>query len=849
MAFNLKEYILYRTEIKRELFNAEVDENFKAVSNPWVETRVYEAGHIVYHPVEVIPNTGSPTQALAWFRAKKRTTQGIFELTEWDMIGGVGTGDLTIQGSNSFGRVTVNYTGATGTFQAGNDFTLSASVPNDNLRLVAGQGASLQYDSTTNTVKILNSNSTGEVNVGQNIGSGVHKDIFAGMDSTVLTFKGVSEGNAITLSDDSTTNNVIIAVKEADIELQNLNAGSPTADKLSDVQYTSTIPNNADLLQWQPAGYWQNVPLSSVSGTQGVQGPQGIQGVQGAFGTQGTFGNQGTIGSQGVQGIQGNGGNQGIQGIQGVGGVVGNQGTFGNQGTQGTQGSIGADGLQGVAGNFGGATFDYEFHTDTATADPGFSYIRLNNTTQNAATQVYINDFGVSGVDVSNFLSTILASTSTIKGHIRITNKADSGQFLLFQITDVVDNTGWWTLTINNVGGSTTSPFQLNEDILLSFVVTGDLGPQGVQGIQGNTGIQGIQGVQGTQGAQGTIGSQGVQGIQGVQGTQGAQGTIGSQGVQGVQGSQGKQGTQGVQGVQGVLGSQGVQGIQGRQGTQGTIGSQGIIGTQGTIGSQGTQGQTGSGSQGIQGIQGRQGTLGTQGTFGNQGTAFGDTTTHTDGRYGFIAYGSHVFEKGLPRDANEVFQCSGGAGTGFFSTSWGPAVNPSSSTSPQTGTGWNWKDATNNNYFKIDSKGGTAGFQYITGDAAAGDLLKIEVTLMAEKLSSFASTDHLRLQIVKHTEGNVTTGAGLPLRLDVSTIGQASGTAASYEEWSFSNYAGTYTPIVFNANLTTTFTLMGSLSAATDRLLFGWATKNDESLAVGQNNTVTINWKAWLEKP
>ena len=149
MAFNLKEYILYRTEIKRELFNAEVDENFKAVANPWIGTRVYEQGHIVYHPVEVISSTGPTTQALAWFRAKQRTTQGIFELTEWDMVGGVGTGDLTIQGSNSFGKITVNYTGATGPFQSGNDFTLSSSVPNDTLRLIAGQGASLQYDSTT----------------------------------------------------------------------------------------------------------------------------------------------------------------------------------------------------------------------------------------------------------------------------------------------------------------------------------------------------------------------------------------------------------------------------------------------------------------------------------------------------------------------------------------------------------------------------------------------------------------------------------------------------------------------------------------------------------------------------
>ena len=127
MSFNLKEYILYRTEIKRELFNAEVDENFKAVANPWVNTRVYEKGHIVYHPVEVTEATGTTSEVLAWFRAKTRTTQGVFELTEWDVVGGIGTGDLTVQGSNSFGRVTVNYTGATGPLQSGNDFVLSSS--------------------------------------------------------------------------------------------------------------------------------------------------------------------------------------------------------------------------------------------------------------------------------------------------------------------------------------------------------------------------------------------------------------------------------------------------------------------------------------------------------------------------------------------------------------------------------------------------------------------------------------------------------------------------------------------------------------------------------------------------
>ena len=116
MAFNLKEYIIYRNEVKRELFNGEVDENFKAVANPWVDNRTYDAGHVVYHPVEVVDATGgtsTKTEALAWWRANTRTVQGVFETSEWDLIGGIGTGDLTVTGSNSFGKIVLNYTGFT----------------------------------------------------------------------------------------------------------------------------------------------------------------------------------------------------------------------------------------------------------------------------------------------------------------------------------------------------------------------------------------------------------------------------------------------------------------------------------------------------------------------------------------------------------------------------------------------------------------------------------------------------------------------------------------------------------------------------------------------------------------
>ena len=172
MAFNLKEYIIYRDEVKRELFNSEVDENFKAVANPWVDNRAYEEGHVVYHPVEVTDVTGGTSivsEALAWWRANKRTTQGVFLTDEWDLVGGIGTGDLTVGAAPSYGKIVVNYTGATPSLQAGNDFTLTSITSNDTFRLIAGAGVQMQYDSTVNAIKLINTSAGGEINQGNNI--------------------------------------------------------------------------------------------------------------------------------------------------------------------------------------------------------------------------------------------------------------------------------------------------------------------------------------------------------------------------------------------------------------------------------------------------------------------------------------------------------------------------------------------------------------------------------------------------------------------------------------------------------------------------------------------------------
>jgi len=515
MSFNLKEYILFRTEVKRELFNGEVDENFKAVANPWVDDRTYEEGHIVYHPVEVIEPTGGTSvssEALVWWRANKRTTRGVFDPNEWDIIGGIGSGDITVGASPGFGKVVLNYTGATGTFQTTDDGTLLSTTPNDTFRLIAGPGMSLQYDTSTNSIKLVNTGASGEVNQGTNIGVGGN-NLFAGMSGTTLTFRGLTATNTsgapLTANVDGVNNNVVYNFDEGEVDLANLNSGSPTISMLSDVNAPS--PSNSDILQWNGSN-WINVAPAAAGliGDTGATGPQGPAGATGPVGATG-FGATGATGPQGPQGPIGATGTglTGATGATGIGatgltgatggigatgpnGFPGATGQLGNDGPPGPQGATGATG---AAGSFGGASFTYDFNTVTSVADPGFGYVSLNNSTQNTSTIMSINDTAYTGgEDISTFLQTIDASTSIPKGHVRISSSADPAEFILFQISDLTDNTGWWEIDVVPIASTGYSPFIMDEEVIVSFVVTGDKGETGATGATGPTGATGVQG-------------------------------------------------------------------------------------------------------------------------------------------------------------------------------------------------------------------------------------------------------------------------------------------------------------------------------------------------------------------
>ena len=121
---------------------------------------------------------------------------------------------------------------------------------------------------------------------------------------------------------------------------------------------------------------------------------------------------------------------------------------------------------RGTTGNFGGATFDYTFQTSTTDSDPGTGGLRFNNGTLSSATLMYIDDTDDGGTDIQDFLRTIDDSTSTVKGHVRVSNKTNAEDFALFTISGTnTEASGYHKVSVSYVSGSTS--FSNSEDVIV----------------------------------------------------------------------------------------------------------------------------------------------------------------------------------------------------------------------------------------------------------------------------------------------------------------------------------------------------------------------------------------------
>ena len=240
---------------------------------------------------------------------------------------------------------------------------------------------------------------------------------------------------------------------------------------------------------------WLVVRDFAPTGAVGNTGATGAVGQTGATGATGA-GTTGATGSTGATGVTGSTGSTGVTGETGAGAT----------GVTGATGSTGAD------GNFGGITVEYNFSTNTTVSDPGSGNVKFNNANVSLASKMSIDDEDANAVDIQSMLRTIDDSTSTIKGHFRVSNKTDSTDFALFTISAVTEQSGFFEVDVAHVSGASTS-FTNGEDVIITFARTGDAGAQG------NTGATGVTGATGQTGANGNTGATGATGVTGVTGS------------------------------------------------------------------------------------------------------------------------------------------------------------------------------------------------------------------------------------------------------------------------------------------------------------------------------------------
>ncbi|KAK1548209.1 hypothetical protein Q3G72_029596 [Acer saccharum] len=133
-----------------------------------------------------------------------------------------------------------------------------------------------------------------------------------------------------------------------------------------------------------------------------------------------------------------------------------------------------------------GGAFSIPYTIDlssTADADPGNGVLRFNAAAQNAATTLFLDLLSSDNVDYTAMLDQFDASTSLVKGALRIVSQTDPTKFLTYSVTARTTAAGYRKVTVTPINGSSASPFTQGDQVVVKFTRTGDKGDTGVFGI------------------------------------------------------------------------------------------------------------------------------------------------------------------------------------------------------------------------------------------------------------------------------------------------------------------------------------------------------------------------------
>lgn len=118
----------------------------------------------------------------------------------------------------------------------------------------------------------------------------------------------------------------------------------------------------------------------------------------------------------------------------------------------------------------------YTFSTSTTMSDPGVGIVRFNNATLASVTAIAMDaqSADAGNPNIIGLLANFGASDSAIKGLIRFTQAGTPSTFAAFNITAVVNNTGWVQLTVTHVASA--GSFTNGASFVMEFHRTGDSG-------------------------------------------------------------------------------------------------------------------------------------------------------------------------------------------------------------------------------------------------------------------------------------------------------------------------------------------------------------------------------------
>lgn len=144
-------------------------------------------------------------------------------------------------------------------------------------------------------------------------------------------------------------------------------------------------------------------------------------------------------------------------------------------------GDKGNPGTAGRDGAFAANANKYVFNAGTV-GNPGNTFLLFNNASVTAATSISVSNVEFNNNTITTWLASALTSNATLKAYIRVCKEFDSSQFAEYSLSAGVANAGYYTYTIAYLGGSGASPFVANDNVIFSYVITGNNGAAGASG-------------------------------------------------------------------------------------------------------------------------------------------------------------------------------------------------------------------------------------------------------------------------------------------------------------------------------------------------------------------------------